>query len=293
MQKPSKLTFFLLYAVICLIWGSTWLVIRLGTNAALPPFAAASMRFFIATALLWTYVFYKKIALPRTRAEWSTVVLIGFLSNGLQFGIVYWASRYVPSGLEAVIFGTLPLYTAMIAHFYLPGDHLTRTRVTGIIIGVIGIVTIFFPQFQEVHSEALGPMALLVAAPLMAAISTVITKKKTHDIPAVTLNAVTTLVGAILLGIAALICDPFDAIKMNLAQIWPVFYLAILGTIVTFGIYFKLIKMTSAVTMSYVSVITPTIAVLLGWLLVGERLDPFEIAGSALVLIGTAISLRM
>ncbi|HYM20801.1 MAG TPA: EamA family transporter [Candidatus Kapabacteria bacterium] len=293
MQSVSKLTFFSLYATICLIWGSTWLVIRLGTDASLPPFAAASMRFFLATTLLWSFVLYKKIALPRSRSSWGAVILIGFLTNGLQFGIVYWASRFIPSGLEAVIFGTMPLFTAVIAHYHLPGDHLTRTRITGIIIGVIGIATIFLPQFSEVRGEALGPMVLIVIAPMLGAVSAVITKKKTHDIPAVTLNAVTTVVGAVLLGIVSLASEPLEKIQLTQAQIGPVLYLAIIGTIVTFGIYFKLIKMTSAVTMSFVSVITPAIAVILGWIVLGEKLDAYEISGSTLVLVGTAISLRM
>ena len=96
-----------------------------------------------------------------------------------------------------------------------------------------------------------------------------------------------------MLGLVALLIEPVSSIQFTSSQLLPILYLSIMGTIVTFGIYFKLIKMTSAVTMSYVSVITPVIAVFLGWIILGEHLDAYEIGGSALVLIGTAISLRM
>jgi drug/metabolite transporter (DMT)-like permease len=293
MQTDSKLTFFSLYALICLIWGSTWLVIHIGTNAALPPFAAASMRFLVATVLLWLFIAYKKIVLPKSLSLWIPAITVGLLSNGISFGVVYWTSTYIPSGLGAVIFGTMPLFTAMIAHYALPTDKLTRTRILGIVVGIIGIATIFMPQFKQVKTETLGAMALFMISPIVSGVSAVITKKKTHDIPAMVMNGITTLVGALLLGIVALCVEPIGSLQLSFSQIWPVLYLAILGTIVTFGIYFKLIKMTSAVTMSYISVITPVIAVLLGWLILGENLDIYEIAGSVLVLVGTAISLRM
>lgn len=293
MQKPSRFTFFALYSLICLIWGSTWLVIHLGNDAAMPPFAAASMRFIVASTLLWMYIGIKKIPLPASRADWNASLVVGILSNGASFGIVYWTSLYVPSGLSAVIFGTMPLFTAAMAHFWIPGDHLTRTRVLGIVVGVFGIAIIFLPQFAEVQTEGLWAMGLLAMAPIASSASAIVTKRSTQHVAAVTLNAITTAVGAIILGVIALMVEPVSAIQFSLSQIWPVLFLAILGTIVTFGVYFKLIKFTSAVTMSYVSVITPAIAVFLGWIILGEKLDLYEISGSALVLIGTVISLRM
>lgn len=289
----SKTTFFLLYSLICLIWGSTWLVIHLGTAAALPPFAAASLRFMVASGLLWIYIFWKKISLPKSPAKWFAVIAVGLLSNAISFGIVYWTAAYIPSGLGAVIFGTMPLWTAALGHYTLVDDKLTKAKVAGIFVGLIGIVTIFFPQFQQLKPESLWAMVLLLGSPIVSGASAVITKRGTKEVPAVSINAITTAVGATVLGAIAFMVEPVGSIQLTFAQLWPVLYLAILGTIVTFGIYFMLIKVTSAVTMSYVSIITPAIAVLLGWLILGEKLDGYEIGGSALVLVGTAISLRM
>jgi drug/metabolite transporter (DMT)-like permease len=292
-SQDSKTGFYLLYALICLIWGSTWLVIHIGAQAALPPFTGAALRFTVATVLIWGYALVKKIPLPGTAKEWGAVLLVGALSNGISFGVVYKTSQYVPSGLGAVIFGTMPLLTAVFSHWVFASQKLSATRILGIIIGILGIATIFFPQFGKIDSDHLWAMGLLLISPTVSAISTVITKRSTQSVAPVMLNAITTSVGAIMLGSVALISEPWSSVSFNITQIWTICYLAIIGTIVTFGIYFRLMKETSAVTMSYVAIITPVIAVLLGWIFGNEQMDYYTLAGSALVIAGVGLSLRM
>jgi drug/metabolite transporter (DMT)-like permease len=291
--KDSKASFYLLYALICLIWGSTWLVIHIGANAALPPFTGASLRFLVASVLLWIYALYKKTLLPSSVKEWRAVLLVGALSNGVSFGVVYWSSKYISSGLGAVIFGTMPLWTAMISHWIFTSQKLSLLRILGIVLGILGIATIFYPQFSLVDSTHLWVMAIFLVAPIVSAISAVVTKRSTQSIAPLMLNSITTGVGCILLGIIALFKEPWQDISLDFTQLWTIGYLAILGTIVTFGIYFRLIKVTSAVTMTYVAIITPVIAVILGWLILNEGLDYYALAGSALVICGVGISLRM
>ncbi len=293
MTKDSKARFYILYGLICIIWGSTWLVIHIGANASLPPFTGAALRFLLATVLIWGYVIYKKIPLPSSEKEWGAVVLIGALSNGLSFGVVYWTTQYIPSGLGAVIFGTMPLWTALISHWALHTERLSPKKMLGIILGILGIATIFYPQFAKVDSTHLWAMALFLIAPIVSAISAIVTKRSTKDIAPLMLNAITTSVGFVILGIIALLKEPWQDVTFNFTQLWTIGYLAIFGTIVTFGIYFRLIKETSAVTMTYVAIITPVIAVILGWLILNERLDYYALAGSGLVICGVGISLRM
>ncbi|MFI5262988.1 MAG: DMT family transporter [Candidatus Kapaibacterium sp.] len=291
--KDSKVGFYLLYALICLIWGSTWLVIHIGANAALPPFMGASLRFLVATVLLWLYVIYKKTPLPASRGEWGAVLLVGSLSNGISFGVVYWTSKYIPSGLGAVVFGTMPLWTAIISHWVFTAQKLSPLRIFGIVLGIIGIATIYYPQFTLVDSTHLWAMAIFLIAPIVSGISAVITKRSTQAVAPLMLNAVTTGTGFLILSIIALIAEPWQSVSLNFTHLWTIGYLAIIGTIVTFGIYFRLMKETSAVTMSYVAIITPVIAVVLGWLMLNETFDYYALAGSALVICGVALSLRM
>ena len=291
--KDSKLSFYLLYTLICLIWGSTWLVIHIGASAGLPPFSGASLRFLVATVLLWIFVFYKRTPLPSSRKEWIAVLLVGGLSNGVSFGVVYWSSKYIGSGLGAVIFGTMPLWTAMISHWVFSSQKLSPIRMSGIVLGILGIATIFYPQFSLVDSKHLWVMAIFLLAPIVSAISAIITKRSTQSVAPLMLNSITTGVGCLILGLIAFIHEPWQNISLNFTQLWTIAFLAILGTIVTFGIYFRLIKETSAVTMTYVAIITPVVAVFLGWLILNENFDYYAAAGSALVICGVGLSLRM
>jgi drug/metabolite transporter (DMT)-like permease len=292
-SRDSRTSFYLLYALICLIWGSTWLVIHIGANAALPPFTGAALRFFLATSLIWMYAYYKKEALPKSFREWGAVLIVGALSNGVSFGIVYRTSPYIPSGLGAVIFGTMPLWAALISHWALRSEKLTAKKISGIFLGLIGIAVIFFPQFGKVDESHLWAMALFIIAPTVSAISAVVTKKSTQNISPVMINAITTSIGFIILGGVAIASEPWENVNLNFTQLWTIGYLAIAGTIVTFGIYFRLLKETSVVTMTYVSIITPMIAIFLGWLILNESLDYYSLAGSGLVICGIGISLRM
>ncbi|MEI8134119.1 MAG: EamA family transporter [bacterium] len=291
--KDSKLGFYLLYTLICLIWGSTWLVIHIGAESGLPPFSGGGLRFCLATILIWAYVLFKKVELPKSWNEFRSVLIVGLLSNGISFGIVYSTSKFIPSGLGAVIFGTMPLLTATISHWAFRSQKLSRTRIIGIIVGILGIATIFYPQFGTLDSEHIWAMLVLLISPTVSAFSAVITKRSTQEVHPIMINAITTSVGAIILGSIALLTEPVGSIAFDLTQVWTIAYLAIIGTIVTFGIYFRLIKETSAVTMSYVAIITPMIAVLVGWFFGHEHLDYYSLAGSVLVVTGVGLSLRM
>ncbi len=287
-----KTRFILLYTVICLIWGSTWLAIHLGQEAGLTPFAGAALRFGVAAALMWIWAISSKTKLPQNAAEWKAVMWVGFLSNGVSFAVVYWCSQFIPSGLEAVIFGTMPLWTALISHFFFHGDKLGFVKITGIIIGIMGIGVIFYPQIADGGEINIVAMCILLIAPIVSGISAVITKKDTHNVQPIMLNALSTTIGFVVIGALALIQENIFSLSFNFTQIWTVLYLAIMGTIVTFVTYFRLMKQTSAVTMSYISLITPVLAVILGALFLKESLHLHDFIGAAFVLVGVTISLR-
>src|SRR6266576_147509 len=110
----------LVWLVLCLIWGSTWLFIKLGLSD-LPPFTFAAIRFVIASAILFAIVAVRRLPLPRTRADLLLLATTGVLSFSLNYGLVFWGEQYVSSGLAALLQSTLPAFGLIIAHYYLPG----------------------------------------------------------------------------------------------------------------------------------------------------------------------------
>ncbi|MEO6940623.1 MAG: EamA family transporter [Candidatus Kapaibacterium sp.] len=291
MQAISRGRFITLYVVICLIWGSTWVVIRIGDEAALPPFLGAALRFVLAAILLWSWVLIRKTPLPKGRKEWMVSIANGILGSGMSYAIVYWCSQFIPSGLEAVIFGTMPLWTIFLGHIIFRSEKLSMRKLAGILLGIGGTLLIFLPSIGAISTESWHAMIYLLAAPMVSALSLVLTKRYAQEIAPIALNAVSIGIGAIILSIIAICTVDLSAVHFNFTEVWTVVYLATLGTVTTFVTYYRLLKHASAVTISYVSLITPVLAVLLGWLILHEHLNTETIEGSVLVLGGIWMTL--
>jgi len=278
-----------LFGLLCLIWGSTWLAIKVGYGG-LGPFTVAALRFLIAAAVLSVIVPAVGARWPRGRIEWTLVLVVGVLLFGGDYGLIYWAEQYIDSGLTAILFGTFPLATMLAAHFYVPGEQLTPRKAAGGALAFAGVVTLFGDRLN-VNASALWPMAAVLGAVVCAAISNVATKRHGGALPAAALNATTTMVGAIMLGAMAVLSGETLRLPPD-ARAWTaVTYLALVGSVLAFLIYFSLLKTWASTTVSFFAVFTPIIAIVLGTLFLGERLSGWSLAGSALILTGVSITL--
>jgi len=110
-----------MFGLLCLIWGSTWLVIKVGYGG-LGPFNVAGVRFAIAAAVLTAIVPIVGARWPRGRAEWLLILWVGVLLFAGDYGLIYWGEQFIDSGLTAILFGTFPLITMIAAHIYVPAN---------------------------------------------------------------------------------------------------------------------------------------------------------------------------
>src|SRR5258706_12205820 len=154
----------IVWLILCCIWGSTWLFIKIGL-ADLPPITFAGIRFTLASLILMLMVLARRAAWPRTYREWALIGVVGVLPFSLNYGLVFWGEQYIFSRLAAVLQSTFPAFGLVIAHFYLPQERLTATRVIGVSLGVCGLVVIFSDQLSLAGSMALaGSIALVLSA---------------------------------------------------------------------------------------------------------------------------------
>src|SRR3977135_2153453 len=135
----------IVWLILCCIWGSTWLFIKIGL-ADLPPLTFAGIRFALASLILMLMVLARRAAWPRTRREWTLIAVVGVLQFSLNYGLVFWGEQYISSGLAAVLQSSFPAFGLIIAHFYLPQERLTAGRVIGVLLGVGAIARLFFVQ---------------------------------------------------------------------------------------------------------------------------------------------------
>jgi drug/metabolite transporter (DMT)-like permease len=278
-----------LYVLLCLIWGSTWLVIKVGYGG-LGPFTVAALRFLLAGTALAAILPIVGARWPSGRREWLLVVWVGVVLFAADYGLIYWGEQFLDSGLTAILFAMLPLFTILFAHIYLPGDRITPRRLTGTVLAFLGVVALFAESLR-LDLSRLGPMAAIIVATVCAAAAGVATKRHGSALHAASLNAPAMLVGGLVLIAAALMSG--EALRLpHDGRTWAaITYLALVGSVVSFLVYFSLLKTWNVTSLSFISVFTPAIALGLGFVFLDERPTLWTAVGAVLILAGVGLAL--
>ena len=150
------------WLVLCLIWSSTWLFIKLGL-ADLPPVSFAGLRFVVAAAVLWAIVAIRRTPLPKGARAWAFLALTGFLAFSVNYGLLFWGEERTSSGLAAVLQATIPAFGLVLAHALLPSDRMTPPKVLGVALGIAGVAVIFSDRATLSGPDALRGGAAIVS----------------------------------------------------------------------------------------------------------------------------------
>jgi drug/metabolite transporter (DMT)-like permease len=288
-HAPGRSLQVALYALLCVIWGSTWLVIKVGYGG-LGPFNVAAVRFFVAGLIFAALVPLFGARWPRGRIEWGLVAWIGLVLFAADYGLIYWAEQYIDSSLTAILFAILPLITIACAHVYVPGDRVTTRKLAGTLIAFLGVVALFGDHVR-LDAARSGPMLAVVTSAVCAAMAAVASKRHGTALHPAALNAPAMLIGAVALMATSVSAGDGFALPSDAATWNAVLYLAIAGSVVTFLIYFWLLKTWSVTSLSFISVFTPAIALFLGFVFLDERPTTWTLTGAALVLAGVTLAL--
>ena len=278
-----------LYVLLCVIWGSTWLVIKVGYGG-LGPFNVASLRFFIAGVLMALMMPLLRARWPRGRVEWTLVVWIGLVLFAGDYGLIYWAEQWLESGLTAILFATLPLITIVFAHLYLAGERITGRKLAGTLLAFGGVVALFGDHVRLDASRS-GPMIAIIASAVCAAAAGVASKRHGTVLHPAALNAPAMIVGAAALLVASVVNGDGYTLPRDSGAWAAIAYLAIAGSVISFLGYFSLLKTWSVTSLSFISVFTPAIALFLGFIFLDERPTLWTAVGTALILGGVILAL--
>jgi len=273
------------YILICLIWGSTWLAIKIGLES-LTPIISSGIRFFLASALVFTLMKLKKIHLQTDLLSLKLYIVLTFFSFVIPFGLVYWAEQFIPSGLASILFAVMPFMVIIFSRISLPQNKISSNQILGVITGFIGIVVIFSENISlELKDYLLGMLAVLLSATMQAGNAVIIKKHGGHLNP-LSMNFIPLLIAGIFMIIYAFLFENYSSWNFNYKAIGSIVYLAFFGTLITFTTYYWLLKRINVVILSLSTFITPIVAVILGWLFAGEKFSAQALIGSTMVLIG-------
>jgi len=277
------------WLILCGIWGSTWLFIKLGL-ADLPPLTFAGIRFLVASLILSALILARGVRWPRSRRDWYLIAIVGLLQFTLNYGLVFWGEQYIPSGLAAVLQSTFPAFGLVIAHLYLPHERLTTRKVIGVLMGVVGVAIIFSDQLTIAgHLALLGSVAL-VASAFFGAYSNVLVKAYAREIDPQVLAAGQMIFGFPPLLIIGIVTEgnPFRFHWTMTAAI-SLAYLVVVGSVIAFALYYWLVRHMEVTKTMLIALVTPVVAVLLGMIVLHEKLNWRLFVGAACIISGIGL----
>lgn len=274
----------LVFALICLIWGSTWVVIKIGL-VGVPPFLGAGLRFVLSAAIVGLPLLLRRKPLALTRDDKLCILSLGVLIFWLDYACVYWAELYISSGLTAVLFSTMPLMTALMSAFWMRSEKLSARKLAGIAVGMAGTVLLFVPTERLGLMPALGMLSALVAS-ACAAVNLVMMKRYGRHSDPFVLNFFGMSLGAACLLLMSVALESWTNVTWTTANVSAIVYLAVFGSVVAFTAYYWLIKRMDATIVSLSTLIIPIVALLLGWAWLGEAISPLTLLGVGTILAG-------
>jgi len=282
----------LVWLFLAVLWGTTWLVVRVGLQD-LPPFTFAGVRFLLAAALLTVVAIVRRVGLPTAPSDWVMMVGTGVSAIGFTYAFQFWGLQHVPSGLAAVLFSTVPLLTILIAHVVLPDEPMSLPKVGGVVLGITGVAFIFSDQVGGGSPMALWAILGFLVGAVALAHAQVVVRARGHRVDPVILAAVQTAVGGfLLLGIGTSTEGPLASHAWTLRALLAVGYLSVLGTAVGFvGLYY-LLRHMQVTRVNSMMLVHPLVAIVLGWLVLGEQLSWPVLFGAGAIVVGLVPLLR-
>jgi drug/metabolite transporter (DMT)-like permease len=272
------------WLILCLIWGTTWIFIKVGLED-LPPITFAASRFILAVLILAPLIQALKFERPRTASEWKLIAITGFLQFSINYSLVFWSEQYITSGLAAVLQAMITVFGLLLAWIYLPDERITKRKISAVAIGIIGVAVIFIDQLRiESVMAFLGSVAIVVGA-FAAAQASILVKAR-----ATGMNPASLVCAQMICGLPALIIYALAREGNPLTFNWSpraivcVVYLAVFGTIAAFWLYYWLLKRVESTKAMMISLVTPLIAVVIGAILLDESLPPQTFVGGILIM---------
>ncbi len=275
--------------MLCIFWGTTWFAMKVTLNYGTPPLLSAGLRFLIGSIFLWSFFWYKKSTLPLDKIALRLYFQFAILNFGISYSLTYWATQYIYSNLSAIIWAGFPSVVAILSYWMLPEEPLTRKRIISIVLGTIGVIIIIANSGSLGGENVVLGIIVVSLSVLIAAYPNVYLKKHHSTVKPLTLNAVSQSIAGVTLLALSLLFESSEKTQWVLPNWTAIIYLAIFGSAVSWSIYFWLFSHISMTQISYIALIPPVIATIIGWIFLGEELNGLVIFGSALVLSGALI----
>lgn len=290
-ERQHRFRVVLAFGLVYLFWGSTYLGIRIGVEH-IPPMLMAGTRFLIAGPIMLAACALTGRRLAVSASELLKLGVIGVLLLSVANVVLSWAELYVRTGLASLIIASVPIWFLVIDTWILRGDHVSARGLTGLALGVVGIIVLIWPKLASYsighRMELLGALSLVFSA-LTWAIGSVLSRRWQTGVDAFAATGwEMTIAGAVNVGLAVLLGQPAQA-TWTWRGMGAILYLVVFGSLVGYSAYIWLLNHVPTSKVATYAYVNPVVAVFLGWLVLNERVDGYILAGTAIIIPAVAL----
>lgn len=278
-----------LFFLVALLFGTAFPAVKTGLSF-LPPLFFAAARNYLAAALLLTYVgTTMEYRYPRSQRDWVAVLSGGaFMIGGTGFGFV--GQQFIASGVAAIIFSLSPVVTGLLAWALLPAERLSGRDYLGVLLGFVGVAIVIRPDPATLLDPAVVGKLLVFVAVTVVALGTVLVRRSQATMPVPALTGWAMVVGGTLhVGFAVAVGETVASVRPTPLAVATVVYLGIFVGAFGFVLYLTLMGRVGPVKANLMTYLTPLVALVFGWLLLGERVEPLTLVGFAVIAAGFAL----
>ena len=291
MDTPtSRLALVAAFAVVYIVWGSTYLVIRIAVQD-LPPGLLAGVRFILAGLVLAAVAGARGQSLPRSAADWTVAATLGTAFIVLGNGVVTWAEQWVPSNQAALIIASSALFTAWFGTFGRRAVALSGATKLGLFTGLCGTALMVWPQpaaTETISEDIFWPKAAILLSTIAWSWGVMRSRNATVTVKPLMFIACQMLIGGAILALIGLAAGELERWTWTVRGIGGLLYLTVFGSCIAYATYMWLINQTTPARIGTIAYVNPAIATLLGWWILGENLSRLQLAGMAVILVSVA-----
>jgi drug/metabolite transporter (DMT)-like permease len=274
-----------IFGLLGLIWGSSFLWIKIAV-AEVGPFMLVSFRLLFGLVGLLAIMLLSKRGFARDRGTWLKFLFMAVINTAIPFTLISWGETKIDSALASILNGTVPLFTIVIAHFWLHDEKISFGRMVGLIIGFIGVVVLVSRDLnpEGLHGDLIGQLAVLLAAIFYATAITFSRKHLRGQNPLIQAASTLLIADSVMWLITPAVEKPM--VLPTLPITWlAIAWLGLLGTCTAYLLFFSLINAWGATRASLVTYVFPVVGLILGIIFLNEQADWRLLVGSALVIV--------
>lgn len=278
------------WAAVCFFWGTTYLAIRIGLES-LQPMLFAGLRFLIAGGLLFFVMSRQRNARLPIGREWVDLGIVGLALLGVGNGAVVWAEQWVPSGMAALLVATSPFWAAALERLQKDGEQVGLRGLIGMAVGFGGLALLVGPQLfgVDLDGKYLAGVIVIQIGCFFWQAGSVYAKRRPTGVAPMMGSAVQMLFAGVVLTLVGTIAGEWGSMRFSARSAGALMYLVVFGSIIAYSAYMYAIQKLPISLVSTYSYVNPLVALVLGWLVLSERLGWREGISASVILLGVAL----